>query len=183
MRFIPSFAALSPLLILLGSCVGPAQRAPAPAPTPAPRPGPAAPPIAPATRAPVATEWQNRSTTPGTWTYRTEPTGTVALFGSSPAAAMLTFRCDKASRRIIVSRVGTGQGAMTLRTSYGAVLWPTTSVAAPQPQVQAIRAASDATLDQIAYSRGKFAVEVQGLAPLILPAWAEVARVIEDCRG
>ena len=183
MRLIPSFAALSPLLVLLGSCVGPAQRAPAPAPTPAPRPAPAPPPIAPATPAPVATEWHNRPTTPGTWTYRTEPTGSVASFGPGATAPHLAVRCDRATSRIAVVRMGTGQGAMTLRTSYGAVLWPTTSVAAPQSQVQAVRAASDVTLDQIAYSRGKFAVEVQGLAPLILPAWAEVARVIEDCRG
>ena len=46
----------------------------------------------------------------------------------------------------------------------------------------AVRAASDTVLDQIAYSRGRFAVEAQGLDTLILPAWAEVGRVIEDCR-
>jgi hypothetical protein len=46
-----------------------------------------------------------------------------------------------------------------------------------------VRAANDAVLDQIAYSRGRFAVEVQGLAPLIVPAWGEVGRVVEDCRA
>jgi len=38
-------------------------------------------------------------------------------------------------------------------------------------------------LDQIAYSRGRFAIEIAGLEPLIVPAWPEVGRVIEDCRG
>jgi len=35
----------------------------------------------------------------------------------------------------------------------------------------------------MAYSRGKFAIEVMGLEPLIVLAWPEVSRVIEDCRG
>ena len=42
---------------------------------------------------------------------------------------------------------------------------------------------SDAVLDQLAYSRGRFAVEVQGQETLIVPAWAEISRVIEECRG
>jgi hypothetical protein len=34
----------------------------------------------------------------------------------------------------------------------------------------------------MAYSRGRFAVEINGLPTLYLPSWAEVGRVIEDCR-
>ena len=40
----------------------------------------------------------------------------------------------------------------------------------------------DPILDAIAFSRGRFMVAVTGGPRLILPAWAEVARVIEDCR-
>jgi hypothetical protein len=67
-----------------------------------------------------------------------------------------------------------------VRTSYGAVAWP---AAAQGAQLVATRAASDAVLDQIAYSRGKIALEATGRPALILPAWAELSRVIEDCRG
>jgi hypothetical protein len=35
----------------------------------------------------------------------------------------------------------------------------------------------------MALSKGRFAVEVDGEAPLYLPSYAEVSRVIEDCRG
>ncbi len=52
-----------------------------------------------------------------------------------------------------------------------------------QPALVAARAASDGVLDQMAYSRGKIGVEAQGAAPLGLPAWAEIARVVEDCRA
>ncbi len=40
----------------------------------------------------------------------------------------------------------------------------------------------DPLLDAMAITRGRFAVEVEGETPLYLPAWAEVTRVIEDCR-
>jgi hypothetical protein len=43
--------------------------------------------------------------------------------------------------------------------------------------------ASDPFLDQIVFSRGRFAVEAQGQARLILPTWPEPARVVEECRG
>lgn len=41
---------------------------------------------------------------------------------------------------------------------------------------------ADALLDSIAFSRGRFAVELPGLATLYLPSSAELSRVIEDCR-
>ena len=37
-------------------------------------------------------------------------------------------------------------------------------------------------LDAMAITRGRFAVEVEGEPGLYVPAWAEVTRVIEDCR-
>ena len=37
-------------------------------------------------------------------------------------------------------------------------------------------------LDAMALSRGRFMVQTSGLRTLYLPAWAEVSRVIEDCR-
>jgi hypothetical protein len=50
------------------------------------------------------------------------------------------------------------------------------------PTLVARLSAHDPFLDAIAFSKGRFAVEVQGLDPLYLPAWPEVTRVIEDCR-
>jgi len=176
MRLHPIPAALAPLLLLLPSCVGAPEQAQRPAPRPIPsRPAPAP---APAP-APQPLDWQHRPATPGNWTYRQEGAGSAALFASPTAGPLLTLRCDPAAGRISLLRSGVGQGAMTVRTSYGAGGWPATTT--PSGTL-ATRAASDAALDQIAYSRGRFAVEVQGLETLIIPAWAEVGRVIEDCR-
>lgn len=117
--------------------------------------------------------------TPGSWSYRQEANGSAAVFGAA-AQPLFTLRCDRANRRITAVRAGAGQGAMVIRTSYGAVSWPATVEAGAQ--TAAARSGTDNVLDQMAYSRGKIGVEVQGLAPLVLPAWAEAARVIEDCR-
>lgn len=190
MRLIPSFIALTPSLALLASCVAPPQQrsaatAPqaAPSPTrarPSPSIGSVSTPVSPA---PVAAEWRYLPATPGNWTYRVEAAGAVAMFGTGPTDTRLTLRCDRASRRISLARAGAGQGAIIVRTSYGATSWPASPSTGAAPQIVAFRAASDTVLDQIAYSRGKFAVEVAGSNPLIVPAWAEVSRVIEDCRG
>ncbi|MGC4251037.1 MAG: hypothetical protein QM605_06070 [Sphingobium sp.] len=173
MRLHPCFAAAASFLVLLASCVAPPQQPPAPSPAPAPAPEP--------TPTPMAMEWHDRPVAPGNWSYRAEAGGTVAAYGAG-AAPLLSIRCDTATRRISVTRPGAAQGTMTIRTSYGAMAWPTVPSTTVAPQTVAIRAASDPGLDQIAYSRGKFAVEVAGHPPLILPNWAEVSRVIEDCR-
>ncbi|NWK97319.1 hypothetical protein DM806_16910 [Sphingobium lactosutens] len=182
MRFSPALAAASSLMVLLASCVGPPSQPPAPTrPTPTPRPvtpAPAPPPAA--TPAPPAANWEDRALTPGNWSYRQDTGGSAALFGTS-AQPLFTLRCDRANRRITALRAGAGQGAMVIRTSYGAVSWPATVDAGTQ--TVAARSATDSVLDQIAYSRGKIGVEVPGLASLVLPAWAETARVVEDCRA
>jgi hypothetical protein len=180
MRFLPSLAAATSCLALLASCVGaPQQRPVAQAPAPV-APRPAAPTPTPTPSAPVPAAWEDRALTPGDWSYRAEAAGPVASFGSAGAAPRLTVRCDRAGGRIVFTRPGAGSGSMTVRTTYGAQVWP---ASAATNGVSATRAASDGGLDQIAYSRGKIAVETPGLDPLILPAWAEVARVVEDCRG
>ena len=42
--------------------------------------------------------------------------------------------------------------------------------------------ADDPLLDAMAITKGRFAVELEGASTLYLPSWAEVTRVIEDCR-
>ncbi|WP_375194723.1 hypothetical protein [Sphingobium sp.] len=178
MRLSLSCAALATPILLLAGCVGAPERPPAAAPAPRP-----APPVQPAPPPPAPVEWQDRATTPGDWRYQVDGTGSVALFGAGPQSSLFILRCDKVARQVRALRSGIVQTAMTVRTSYGAVSWPAGAAAGTVPATQASRAANDATLDQIAYSRGRFAVEVQGLETLILPVWAEVSRVVEDCRG
>jgi hypothetical protein len=97
---------------------------------------------------------------------------------------ILILRCDRASRRIDIMRVGGSSGSMTVRTSAGDFTWPASGVTDGRPAEAIVTLpAGDRALDAIAYSRGRISVEASGTARLILPVWAEVSRVIEDCRG
>jgi hypothetical protein len=182
MRLSYASLALLSLPTFLASCVGPpsAPRPATPAPV-APTPSPA--PSRPAPPPPAPVEWQYRAVAPGDWRYQADANGSSATYGASPATPALVLRCDRTARQISLSRIGATTGsALAVRTSYGATSWPAVPVATPSPRLTAARAASDSVLDQIAYSRGKIAVEVPGTDMLIVPAWAELSRVVEDCR-
>jgi hypothetical protein len=144
---------------LLSACAG----KPAPAPPPAVRQTPPEAQAAPPVEA-DSEDWLGQPLTPGDWSYDA---------GAGEARyAGFSLRCDSARRRISLSRAG-ASGPLRLRTSYGEhVLAPGAALAADDPR-----------LDEIAFSRGRFAVDAQGMTTLVLPAWPEPARVIGDCRG
>ena len=162
---------LAIILAFMSACAPrPAPPAPPPAvPQPAPQPRPPAP-LPP----PPPAVWEDAPLTPGDWIYRNEGAVTLAAFDNR-----FRLRCDGPGRVSLHLPGGDGP-ALTVRTSDGARSLPA------QPRSGALVAdlpAGDPLLDQIAFSRGRFAVEAQGTGRLILPAWPEIARVIEDCRG
>jgi hypothetical protein len=122
--------------------------------------------------------------TPGRWFYRAEGQDTLASFGISEGVASFTVRCDRLRRQIILARRGITSGnTMTLRTSYSARSLPLSIAAAPGNAVFTSLPASDRFLDGMAFSRGRFTVEVPGTTMLVIPAWPEPGRVAEDCRS
>ncbi|HEX7871523.1 MAG TPA: hypothetical protein VF475_01340 [Sphingobium sp.] len=152
---------------------------PAIVPQPGARPAPPPPVPAPPSVA-LGPDWQDWPVAQGNWTYAREQGATVARFGAG-AAVTAWARCDLASRTVAVGRsVAHAGGMMMVRTSFGVLQWPTRPAT---HGVEAARGASDPGLDQIAFSRGRFTVELPGNPPLVLPTWAEPTRVIEDCRG
>ena len=166
----------------LAACVPPA-----PEPTPAPSPAPTAQPQAapPQVVTPTYDNWMDAPATPGDWIYQAGGATTRAVFGSSPAAPVFTISCDRNTRTIALTRIHSGQipqpSGMNIRTetrdrSFGAV---------PGGNAMTIVTtlpASDPFLEAIAFSKGRFYVDVLGTPPLYIPAWPEITRVIEDCR-
>ncbi len=150
---------------LLAGCVAPSAPPPAPA-RPAPVPPPAPAPAPPA----ASSDWRDWPVTPGNWSYRREGQGKAAVYGSG-GAALFSVQCDAGGNRLILTRGGMASGAMTIRTTSTA-----RTVAGPSLP------ANDSLIDAMGYSRGRFIVETSGLPPLVIPAWAEVLRVAEDCR-
>lgn len=179
MRIRFSFA----LLMLLAGCVSPPASPPPPAPQPVPTPPPApAPPPPPVLRG----DWQDWPATPGYWAYRQDERGGIALFGAANAGAQLMIRCDRAAQRIFLSRAGSapaGSAPMTIRTSAQTSSHIVRNSGGQPPYVALELAPRDPLLDRMAFSRGRFVVEVAGLPMLVVPAWPEFSRVVEDCRG
>lgn len=154
-------------LLLLAGCVS------RPAPPPAAKPAPPPVPTLPGTG-----DWRDVPETAGAWAYRRDAAGSSALFGQAGAAPDFILRCDTATRSITLSRPGAA-AAMAVTTSYATMRWPASPAGG---RIVVTLRADDPFLDRIAFSRGRFTSEAPGLPTLVLPAWAEPARVIEDCR-
>jgi hypothetical protein len=136
--------------------------------------------------APPVANWQDRRVAPGDWVYRPEPRGGVAFFGGPQASAALVVGCDRANGRITLSRYGlmpSGQVAqMILRATDASRSYPAQASMALPGYISAELAAKDPQLDAMAHSRGAFLISLAGTEDLIVPAWAEFARVVEECR-
>ena len=172
-------------LALLGSCVATPVPAPAPPrPIPIPVPAPTRPMPAPSPAPPLA-DWRDWPLTAGTWAYRQDARGSIALFGRAGGEADFTLRCDRQRGQIYVSRRGDpAAAAMALRIRTSSRLKALNAL--PTGGEQAYFAAQigvrDPLLDAIGFSRGRFVVEGTGVPALAIPAWPEVLRVVEDCR-
>lgn len=177
-----SHAATALACFALAGCVPPA-----PEPTPAPPAAPAAR-AAPQNQSAITvtlppTDWIDAPQTPGNWSYARVDGGSLARFGTG-GNAVFGLGCMAGSRRLALLRYGSAATAgmpMVIRTETV----DRTFSAQPSNDGQAVSAglpSGDPLLDAMAFSRGRFAVEVQGSAPLYLPSWPEVSRVIEDCR-
>lgn len=167
---------LTPFLALAAAgCVPraapPPVVAPQPVPTPTPTPAPT-----------LAGDWRDWPLTPGDWHYRATATGGVSTFGTAGAAPIVTLACDRAARSLTLTRSGApAGGTMTLITTSRTT--SVTGTADGRDGTMVRFAAGDPMLDAMGYSRGRFVLQQQGLPTLVIPAWPEIERVTEDCRG
>ena len=173
LRLSPIMAMLLPTM--LAAC-RPETR-PVAAPVPAPRPVAA---VA-ATPAPLSSDWRDWPLTPGTWRYVAGGGATVARYGAG-ANTSFALRCDPGARRITLMRSGTA-AELTITTSSRSAKLPAGSINDDgAPMTAVILNANDSLLDAMAFSRGRVMIASPGLPPLVVPAWAEITRAVEDCR-
>jgi hypothetical protein len=119
----------------------------------------------------------------GTWYYSASANGSQVVFRSeSSRLPQLTIRCAKPARHVTIAKPASAAAPFlfvwtsSLSKSFSATFDPATA------QLSATLESSNALLDALAFSRGRFGVSVSGAPALVLPAWGEVGRVIEDCR-
>ena len=163
MKWMSSIAVCLAGASVLSACAG----KPAPAPVadrapPARQPAPST--VAPPPVETAVQDWRDLPLAPGDWSY--DPGTSEARYGD------FSLRCDSERRQVVATRAGVS-GPLRIRTTYGERVLPAGgALAAPDP-----------LLDEMAFSRGRFTVDGPGTATLVLPAWPEPARVVEDCRG
>jgi hypothetical protein len=160
----------------LGACVPAPEPTPTPAPPLAPAPAPTPAPAPPA----FAGNWADAPATPGDWSYG----GGTASFGDPGGAPRLVMRCDRPGAAIEIVRPGAAGAAsqMLVMTEFGNRALEAAPTVSDPGAIAARVSVHDALLDAMAFSKGRFAIDTAGLPTLYIPSWAEITRVIEDCR-
>jgi hypothetical protein len=127
---------------------------------------------APVTITQPLADWRSVQVAQGYWVWRSFPGGSEALF-QSVGGVQLALRCNLSNRTVTMVRSGAVPGSsLIVRTSNMERSLPASGTLA----------ATDRLLDAVAFSRGRFSVEGGGVARLVVPAWPEAARSVEDCR-
>ena len=118
--------------------------------------------------------------TPGDWRYRPRSEGGIAEYVSTSGTILFQMDCTP-EIGVLLSIAGTNfnASAMQIRTETAN---RRLAADAREGWIQSVLRPQDRFLDAMAVTKGNFAVQGEGLPPLYLPGWAEVTRVIEDCR-
>lgn len=120
---------------------------------------------------------------PGNWSFAFATGGSEATFTDNAGNPQLWMHCTRITRRVSIAKRGTGATPFlqlwtsSMQRSVPASYNPATG------RITIDLAAYDPLLDAIASSRGRFGVGIASQSALVLPPWAEAARVIEDCRA
>ncbi len=143
-----------------------------------------APVVAQAVPAPPAVDFNSSPVASGSWAYRALPGGSEARFIDTTGTARLVIQCGRATRRVSISPTSAAPvPSFSVWTSSASRNLP----ARFEPNAMRVTAelpAFDTLLDAIAFSRGRVAVTLAGGgSSLVVPAWPEAARTIEDCRN
>ena len=118
----------------------------------------------------------------GNWIYASTNDGSVATFNNSSGQPQLSIRCTRSTRRVaIIKAAPSASPSLWVWTSSEKMSLPATYDASAL-RVSAELGAYDPLLDAIASSRGRIGFSSSGLDALVVPPWADIARVIEDCR-
>jgi hypothetical protein len=119
----------------------------------------------------------------GSWRYLPTTDGSEATFLNASAIPQVTVRCTRTTREVTISKPAGGAAPfLTVWTNSKTRNLPA-SFNPATTRISAATSAYDPLLDAIAFSRGRVGFEVSGQPALVVPAWAELTRVIEDCRA
>jgi hypothetical protein len=118
----------------------------------------------------------------GSWSWAQTADGSESVFTGADSRPQITVHCTRLTRRVSLARPATaatpflGIWTSSQTRNLPASFDPATN------KLSAALPAFDNLLDAFASSRGRVGLTIPGAAPIVAPAWAEIARVVEDCR-
>ena len=118
----------------------------------------------------------------GSWTYGMTGAGTEARFLDASGNPQLWVQCTRLTRRISIARPATGASPFLTVWTSSLTRQAPASFNPATLRLTVDLAAFDPLLDAIVSSRGRVGYTVGTKTPLVVPPWAEVSRVVEDCR-
>jgi hypothetical protein len=119
----------------------------------------------------------------GDWTYQATTDGSEARFADSANNPQVIFHCTRATRHVTISKPATAAApAIDIWTSSQTRSVPATFNPATA-RLSLDLQPYDGLLDAISTSRGRIGFTVGTQSALVVPAWPEIARVVEDCRA
>lgn len=119
----------------------------------------------------------------GSWSYAATSDGSEATFVNVGGAPQLWVSCTRSTRQVSIAKAATAAAPFiavwtsSQSRSIPASFNPTTG------RLTIELGTSDSLLDALSNSRARLGFTVGSEPPLVVPAWAEPARVIEDCRA
>jgi hypothetical protein len=119
----------------------------------------------------------------GNWTYAATADGSEASFANASAVPQLWVHCTRATRRVSIAKSATTAVPLLNVWTSSQTRSAPSSFNPATGRLTIDLAATDPLLDAISSSRGRIGFSIAGQPALVLPAWAEAARVIEDCRA
>ena len=118
----------------------------------------------------------------GNWTYAATNDGSEATFANAAGFPQLVVHCTRATRRVSIAKPASAAAAVINVWTSSQTRSVPASFNPATGKLTIEFDANDALLDALSNSRGRLGFTVSPQAPLVVPAWAEVARVVEDCR-
>ncbi len=109
----------------------------------------------------------------------------VARFGQDGDVPQVTLTCSPLDRTVTL-RLARAPAVPPAGTAITVTTTGTRRMLSAKAEAGGVNAVAvpptDPILGEMAFSRGRFMLELPGMAPLYLPVWSEIGRVIDDCR-
>src|SRR5439155_19361936 len=119
---------------------------------------------------------------PGSWSYMPTADGSDAIFSNTAGSPQLWVHCTRATRRVTISRPASAAAPLLNIWTSSMTKSAPSSFNPATGRLTIDFSNYDPLLDAIVSSRGRVGFTVATQPSLVVPPWAEPARVIEDCR-